>query len=56
VGGNIFEQTGTDTWLLHLDDVVFFDDYDNDVIMQLQVAASSAVRRLLRQPLPRGAG
>ena len=40
MGGSIIQQTGQDTWLLHLDDAVsyLFDDDDNDVLMQLRVA------------------
>jgi hypothetical protein len=40
MGGSIIQQTGPETWLLHLDDAVsyLFDDDDNDVLMQLRVA------------------
>ncbi len=45
MGGSILQQTGPDTWLLHLDDAVsyLYDDDDNDVLMQLRVAPSGAV-------------
>ena len=45
MGGSIIQQTGADTWLLHLDDALsyLYDDDDNDVLMQLRVAPSSAI-------------
>jgi hypothetical protein len=44
LGGSIIQQTSANTWLLHLDDALsyLFDDDDNDVLMQLRVAAGSS--------------
>ena len=39
MGGSVIQQTGTSTWLFHLDDAAsyLFDDDDNDVHIQLQL-------------------
>ena len=44
MGGSIIQQTSANTWLLHLDDALSYlvDDDDNDVLMQLRVAAASS--------------
>ena len=44
MGGSIIQQTSANTWLLHLDDALsyLFDDDDNDVLIQLRVAAASS--------------
>jgi hypothetical protein len=42
MGGSIIQQTSANTGLLHLDDSVSVDDDDNDVLMQLRVAAASS--------------
>ncbi len=43
LGGSIIQQTGSNTWLLHLDDALSYkyDDDNNDVLMQLQIGGSS---------------
>lgn len=40
LGGSIIQQTGTNRWVLHLDDALSFgfDDDDNDVLMGLRVS------------------
>lgn len=42
MNGSIIQQTGPDTWLLHLDDALsyLYDDDDNDVLMQIRIAQS----------------
>lgn len=42
-GGSIIEQTSLNTWLLHLDDAasLHFDDDDNDVLIQMRLAATT---------------
>ncbi len=44
LGGSIIQQTGPDTWVLHLDDALSYkyDDDDNDVLMSLHITPISA--------------
>jgi hypothetical protein len=39
LGGSIIQQTGANTWVLHLDDALsyLYDDDDNDVLIQLRI-------------------
>jgi len=41
-GGSVIEQTSISTWLLHLDDAMsFYDDGDNDVLIQIRLSAAT---------------
>lgn len=46
-GGNVIEQTGPDTWLMHLDDARTVDDDDNDVLIGIRVVPEPASAILL---------
>lgn len=39
LGGSIIQQTGSNTWVLHLDDALSYqvDDDDNDMLIQLRI-------------------
>ncbi len=36
-GGSIIEKTGSNTWVLHLDDIGSHDDNDDDIFIQLRL-------------------
>jgi hypothetical protein len=36
-GGSIIEKTGSNTWVLHLDDVGSYDDDDDDIFIQIRL-------------------
>jgi hypothetical protein len=44
MGGRIIQQTGTNTWLMHLDDAASYlgDDDDNDILIQLRMDTTAA--------------
>jgi uncharacterized protein (TIGR03437 family) len=65
MGGSIIEQTGANTWLLHLDDALShqIDDDDNDILIAIRLESSSgndllengpAVTLDFESPLPEG--
>ena len=44
MGGLIIEQTGVDTWVMHLDYLHLGFDDDNDILMQIRIESSPKVR------------
>jgi hypothetical protein len=51
MGGKIIQQTSQTTWLMHLDDAASYriDDDDNDILIQLRLAAPATVQQVLPQ-------
>jgi hypothetical protein len=43
LGGRIMEQTGPNTWVMHLDDAFSSDDDDNDLLIEVRLVATQPV-------------
>jgi hypothetical protein len=48
-GGKVIEQTGPETWLMHLDNAMSYkyDDDDNDILMQIRIIPEPASALLI---------